>query len=112
MEPYNIFYKVIYVTIKFDRSWECIFILLLLITFNFKQINLPGRVAQSVTCLAIDVSLSADPGVMSLIPARTHTFVEIDHAIMISKVILLPSPESFKKGCCQLQAKVCAESTG
>ena len=45
------------------------------------------------------------------IPARSHTFVEIDHEI-ISKVILLPSAESFKKGCCQLQAKVCARSTG
>ena len=30
----------------------------------------------------------------------------------ISTVILLPSAESFKKGCCQLQAKVCARSTG
>ena len=36
---------------------------------------------------------------------------EIDHEI-ISTVILLPSAESFKKGCCQLQAKVCARSTG
>ena len=27
-------------------------------------------------------------------------------------VILLPSAESFKKGCCQLQAEVCAQSTG
>ena len=26
--------------------------------------------------------------------------------------ILLPSAESFKKGCCQLQAKVCTRSTG
>ena len=71
----------------------------------------PGRVAQSVTCLATDASLTADPGVMSSIPARSHTFVEIDHEI-ISTVILLPSAESFKKGCCQLQAKVCARSTG
>ena len=31
---------------------------------------------------------------------------------IISTVILLPSAESFKKGCCQLQAKVCARSTG
>ena len=30
----------------------------------------------------------------------------------ISTVILLPSAESFKKGCWQLQAKVCARSTG
>ena len=36
---------------------------------------------------------------------------EIDHKI-ISTVILLPSAESFKKGCCQLQAIVCARSTG
>ena len=47
----------------------------------------------------------------SLIPARSHTFVEIDHEI-ISTVILLPSADSFKKGCCQLQAKVCAQITG
>ena len=40
-----------------------------------------------------------------------HTFVEIDHEI-ISTVILLPSVESFKKGLCQLQAKVYAGSTG
>ena len=71
----------------------------------------PGHVAQSVTCLATDASLTADPGVVSSIPARSHTFVEIDHEIF-STVILLPSAESFKKGCCQLQAKVCAQSTG
>ena len=72
---------------------------------------LPSRVAQSVTCLATDASLTADPGVASSIPARSHTFVEIDHEI-ISTVVLLPSAESFKKGCCQLQAKLCARSTG
>ena len=49
--------------------------------------------------------------VASLIPARSYTFVEIDHEI-ISTVILLPSADSFKKGCCQLQAKVCAQITG
>ena len=48
---------------------------------------------------------------MSSIPVRSHTFVEMDHEI-ISTVILLPSAESFKKGCCQLQAKVCARCTG
>ena len=51
-------------------------------------------------CLATDMCLSADPGVASSIPAQSHTSVEIDHEI-ISKVILLPSAESFKKGCCQ-----------
>ena len=67
-----------------------------------------GRVAQSVTCLATDVCLTAIPGVASSILARSHTFVETDHEI-ISTVILLPSADSFKKGCCQLQAKVCAQ---
>ena len=71
----------------------------------------PGRVAQSVTCLATDACLTADPGVASSIPDWPHTFVEIDHEI-ISTVILLPSADSFKKGCCQLQAKVCAQITG
>ena len=64
--------------------------------FNFCK---PGRVAQSVTCLATDASLTADPGVASSIPARSHTFVEIDHEI-ISTVILLPSAEvvvSYKR---------------
>ena len=48
----------------------------------------PGRVAQSVTCLATDVCLTADPGVASSIPVRSYIFVEIDHE-MISTVILL-----------------------
>ena len=72
---------------------------------------IPGGVAQSITCLATDVSLTADPGVTSSILVGSHTFVEIDNEI-ISTVILLPSAESFKKGCCQLQAKVFARSTG
>ena len=55
--------------------------------------------------------LTPDPIIASLIPARSHTFVEIDHEIF-STVILLPSANLFKKGCCQLQAKVCAQSTG
>ena len=78
---------------------------------KFKQTVQPGRVVQSVTCLTTDARLTADPRVTSLIAAQSHTFVEIDHEI-ISTVILLPSAESFKKGCCQLQAKVCARSTG
>ena len=49
-----------------------------------------GRVAQSVTCVATDASLTADLGVASLIPAQSHTSVEIDHE-KISRVILLPS---------------------
>ena len=46
--------------------------------------------------------------VVSLIPAWSHTFVEMDHEIF-STVILLPSADSFKIDFCQLQAKVCAE---
>ena len=91
--------------IKLWRHWQsfCKF-------FRSKKL-IPGRVAQSVTCLATDACLTADPGVASSIPARYHTFVEIDHEI-ISTVILLPSADLFKKGCCQLQAKVCAQITG
>ena len=74
-------------------------------------VYIPAGVAQSVTCLATDVCLTADPGVVSSIPVRFHTFLEIDHEI-ISTVILLPSADLFKKGCCQLQAKVCAQITG
>ena len=57
----------------------------------------PGRVAQSVTCLATDVCLTADPGVASSIPVRSHTFLEIDHEI-ISTVILLPSADFIQEG--------------
>ena len=57
-----------------------------------------GRVAQSVTCLATGASLTADPGVPSSLRARSHTFVEIDHEI-ISTAMLLPTAESLKKGC-------------
>ena len=69
-----------------------------------------GHLAQSVR-LATDASLTSNAGVMSFIPARSHSLVEIDYEI-ISSVILLLSAESFKKGCCQLQAKVSAQSNG
>ena len=52
--------------------------------------------------------LTAYPGIASLIPARSHTYMEIDHEII--SMVILPSAELFKKGCCQLQAKVCAQS--
>ena len=39
----------------------------------------PGRVAQSVTCLATDACLTAITGDASSIPAPSHTLVEIDH---------------------------------
>ena len=73
--------------------------------------DVQGGVAQLVTCQATDACLTADPGVASLISVRSHTFMEIDYE-MISTVTLLSSADSFKKGCCQLQVKVCARITG
>ena len=80
---------------------ELAFLLVLFIwVFHFKSsenvIPKYGRVAQSVTCLATDASLTADPGIASSIPARSHTFVEIDHEI-ISPVILLPSADHSRR---------------
>ena len=65
----------------------------------------------SIDFLATDASLTADPGVANSILAGSDTFMVIDYEI-IPTVILLPSAESFKNDCCQLQAKVCARSTG
>ena len=64
-----------------------------------------GRVVQSVTCLTLDMCLTADPGVASSIPARSPTFEQIDHEI-ISTTILLPSSDS------RMDVKVCAQSIG
>ena len=60
------------------------------------KISQPGHIALLVTCLATGASLTADPGVASLIPARSHTFVEIDHEII--STVILHSAKSFKKG--------------
>ena len=68
----------------------------LLVIIKVQWLMVPGRVAPSVMCLATDASLTADPGVASLIPAWSHTFVKIDYDI-ISTVILLSSAESFKR---------------
>ena len=55
---------------------------------------IPGCIAQLVTCLTADTChLTTDPGVASLIPAWSHTLVEIDHAT-ISTAILLPFADS------------------
>ena len=48
--------------------------------------------SQSVTCLSTDASLTADPEVAILIPARSHTFFQIDQET-ISTVILIQSAE-------------------
>ena len=54
-----------------------------LIIINPYMNKIPGRVGQSITCLA------ADQGVGSSIPALSHTLVEIDQEI-ISTAILPP----------------------
>ena len=59
---------------------------------RFYQPARPGRVAQSVTCLATDARLTADPGVVSLMAARSHTFLEIDHEVI--SMVILPSADS------------------
>ena len=46
---------------------------------------------QSVKYLTADACLTADPGVLSSIPAPSHTYLETDH--ITSTVILLPSAE-------------------
>ena len=66
-----------------------------------------GCVAQSITYLTADTCLTADSGGRELIQARSHTFVEINHEI-ISTAIILPF-RGFKKSCSQLHAKVCAK---
>ena len=58
-----------------------------------------GPVAQSVS------SLIADLGVVSLIPARPHTFVEIDHEVVSSVILLL---RLIQEGL----LSVCERSTG
>ena len=67
--------------------------------------TVPGRIAQ---CNVSGYRCVSDcrSRVASSILVRSHTFTEIDHEI-ISTVILIPSAYSFKRGCCQLQAKVC-----
>ena len=64
---------------------------------------LSGLEVQSV------VSLIVDPEAMSLILACSHTFVEFDDEIFSTIILLLPLNH---EGLCQLQAKVCARSTG
>ena len=53
---------------------------------------MPHLVALLVTCLTAEACLTEDPGVESLIPAQSHTFVEIDHEFLAG--ILLPSADS------------------
>ena len=74
---------------KFYHSFGC--------GHRILQAKFYGPIEQSVA------SLTADIGVVSLIPAWSqYTFMEIGHEIISRPV--------FKKGWCQLQVKVCAPS--
>ena len=44
----------------------------------------------TIKTIATDASLIANPGVPSSIPVRSHTFVEIDHEIISTVILLLP----------------------
>ena len=68
---------------------------------TLKTCHLPGHEAQSVTCLTTDVRQTADPGVPSSatrvqIPARSHTFEEIDHEII--STLILPNQSNLEVG--------------
>ena len=52
---------------------------------------------QLVACLAADACLTADPGIACLVPAWSHTFVEIYHEIISRVIPSLPLNESFKR---------------
>ena len=51
--------------------------------------------AQSKACLTADTCLTADPGIVSSILARSHTCAVIDHEL-ISTAFLLPSADSLR----------------
>ena len=52
-------------------------------------------------------SLTADPGVVSLILAWSNSFVGIEHEIFSTSILLL---SLIQEGLFQLQVKVCASS--
>ena len=53
---------------------------------------------------------TADPGVSSLSQLGHITLMEVDHETI--SMIILPPRQRFKKGSCQLRAKVCAQRIG
>ena len=79
-----------------------------LLQFRTMSTDYTGLVAQSVTCLTADTSLTVDPWVAGYIPARSHTFVEIDHEI-ISTTILLPPTDSRRVVVSYKRESMCTE---
>ena len=47
------------------NSDQSVVIFMILVIYSLMSVYIPGRVAQSVTCLATDASLTADPRVAS-----------------------------------------------
>ena len=83
------------------QSNNCTLLLLNLLRKSNKMLSKPAfycysstclnarlGIAQSVTCLAADTCLTTDPGVASLFPAWSHTFVEIDREIISTAILL------------------------
>ena len=54
------------------------------------------------------ISQTGDPGVTSLSPARSHTFMETDHEIISKVILLLPL---IQEGLLSVTSKVCAHKT-
>ena len=63
----------------------------MIVRADIHNMLVPGCIVQSVTILASDTCLTADPGVGSLIPAWSHSFVEIDHEITSVAILFLSS---------------------
>ena len=57
--------------------------------FNWRNYILGENSLLHYMCLAANMCLAVDPGVTSLIPAQSHTFMEIDHEII--SAVILPS---------------------
>ena len=84
---------------NFGCNWQLISQIhnkMLVLTINSRAL---GSTAEYVA------SPTVDQGVMSLIPARSHTFAEIDREIIFTFIFL---HLLIQEGLCQLQAKVCA----
>ena len=75
------------------------------------HLNASSTLTDSVCKVAKIANLVNNNDLTEFDPDPVPYFRGDDHEI-ISTVILLPSTKSFKKGCCQLQAKLCARSTG
>ena len=56
--------------------------------YTERKVSIWALVGGNVTSLAADMCLTADPGVDSLVPARSHTFLAIDHFVDSRMVVV------------------------